>query len=64
MQEERKWEIKTLNIPMVPFSLDEWSNPESHIQSLLPDQLDELHQITISMKVVLPKIQNIIEELD
>ena len=43
---------------MVPFCLDEWSNPESNIHSMLLDHLNKLDQIIVSLKVPLQKYQN------
>ena len=38
---------------MVPFSLDKRTNPEGCIHFMLPNQLDELHQVIFSFKIEL-----------
>lgn len=32
-----------MKVPVVPFSLDEWPDPEGCIQTIIAYQFDELH---------------------
>lgn len=45
-------------IPVVPFCLDEWPNPEGYIHSMLLNHLDKFHQIIISFKIELTSLKS------
>jgi hypothetical protein len=51
------------HIPVVPFGLDERSNPKGHIHSFMLNQPNELHQIIVAFEVELHNIRRTQKEI-
>lgn len=42
-------------VPVIPFGLNEWPDSQGHVHAVLPDHLNEFHQIFVSLEIELQK---------